>query len=382
MLTRAGAGVLAGSVVLYAVAWVLGWPVLAAVAVAGLAAVVLGIGWILRPTDLQVERRLDDDRVARGDIVTMRLTVSNRARWTSPRTVSTDTVGRQRIAVALPRLHPRQSEVVTVTFPAARRGVFTVGPLRVGRSDPFGLVRRSRSHGGTSTLWVHPVTHPLPLLPTRRSPSLEGPMADTVPSGSITFHALREYVLGDDLRHIHWRSSAKLGTLMVRQHVDTSQPDTTVVLDTSPAAYDPAGFEEAVDAAASVLASVAYAGFPAQLITTGGTQAGDTSRAVAPAVFLDALAAVVPEASGSLALAIDRLSRRRGSGTLVVVSGAVDAADRARVAGLRSRYDRVLLIGMTKGITPEISRRSPGMIELRAGEANALADSWVRAGAA
>lgn len=369
---------LVASIALYAVGWALGWPVLIAVAVAGLLALALGTLWLVRRPDLTVDRRLDQVRVARGDDVTVRLTLDNRSRWTSPRLLADDTVGRQRIAVSIPRLRPHQRDTVTVTFPAARRGVFTVGPLRLVSSDPFGLLRRERPHGATDTLWVHPVVQPLALMPTERSPSLEGPMADTAPSGSITFHALREYVLGDDLRKIHWRSTARLGTLMVREHVDTSQPATTVVLDTNRTAHDPDGFEHAVDVAASVLANVALHGFPARFLTTGDLELGDGTKVLPPTAFLDALAAVERSDGRSLAALTDRLGRQRNIGTLVVVTGRADPVLQGRVAGLRSRFERVVLAMVDPESDEEIAQRAPRVVELRAAEAISFADAWSR----
>ena len=53
----------------------------------------------------------------------------------------------------------------------------------------------------------------------------------------LAFHALREYVPGDDLRHVHWRSSARAGELLVRQYHDTRRNHATVVVDADPAAY-------------------------------------------------------------------------------------------------------------------------------------------------
>ena len=82
---------------------------------------------------------------------------------------------------------------------------------------------------------------------------LEGPSSDTSPQGNITFHRLRDYVAGDDLRLVHWRSSARAGKLVVKHNVDTSQPYSVVLLDLRPGRYTAESFESAVDVAASVL---------------------------------------------------------------------------------------------------------------------------------
>ena len=89
----------------------------------------------------------------------------------------------------------------------------------------------------------------------------------------MVFHTLREYVPGDDLRHVHWKSSARTGSLMVRQYVDTDIPELTVVLDVARTAYDPDGdgFEAACEAAASIIEAFHRQGFSVRLMTSGGT---------------------------------------------------------------------------------------------------------------
>ena len=140
------------------------------------------------------------------------------------------------------------------------------------RQDPFGLVRVEQVRGEVTTAFVHPPTVELDPLPASFERSLDGPTSDTAPQGNQAFHQLREYVPGDDRRMIHWRSSARTGTLMVRQHVDTSLPDLTVVLDTRAARWegDDDAFEVAVEIAASLVVTCARRGFPVRLLTTDG----------------------------------------------------------------------------------------------------------------
>ena len=96
--------------------------------------------------------------------------------------------------------------------PAYRRGVLTVGPARVRRTDPLGLYART-------TAWTTAGRAPGPASDggaggRSRSGStqdLDGAPSDQVSMSDLAFHALREYVRGDDLRHVHWRSSARAG---------------------------------------------------------------------------------------------------------------------------------------------------------------------------
>ena len=121
------------------------------------------------------------------------------------------------------RSRPRSTEAV-YTLPTARRGVVTVGPALIVKSDLLDLMRREIVQTGTQTLWVHPRVAALRPLPVGFAKDLEGPTSDASPAGDVAFHALREYELGDDHRHIHWMSTARTGTLMVRHYVDNRRP--------------------------------------------------------------------------------------------------------------------------------------------------------------
>ena len=92
-------------------------------------------------------------------------------------------------------------------------------------------------------------------LPSGFAKDLEGPTSDASPAGDIAFHALRPYQLGDDRRHIHWMSTARTGTLMVRHYVDNRRPTLGVLLDDAIAPYDDDMFEVAVEIATSLLVS-------------------------------------------------------------------------------------------------------------------------------
>ncbi|MEO3869282.1 DUF58 domain-containing protein [Nonomuraea sp. B12E4] len=229
-------------------------------ATGGLLALAAALAWTAPKPRLDVHREVTPLKVPRGDAAVAVLNVSNLGRRGLSGLRAQDRIGTSEHTVDLPRL-PRGA-VRTVSYPllTARRGEIPVGPLRLVRADPFGLTRQVREYGLPATLLVRPRTVPLPVPPSGRAHHLEGPTSDNAPSGTVTFHTLREYVVGDDLRHVHWRSSARTGTLMVRQLIDASLPTTTVVLDTRGLT------EPAVDAAASVAVAAARAGFPVRVL--------------------------------------------------------------------------------------------------------------------
>lgn len=341
MLTPLGWGVAAASAVLYAAGALLGYPEPIALALGGVVAVVVALLWTLPRPRLTVARRVSPLRVARGDPASGVLEVTNTGHVRRAGMRAYDACGAGDIEVRLPVLRPGVARSVEYALPTGRRGEIPVGPLRLVRADPFGLARRVREYGDRQSLLVRPRTIRLPLLPSGRNHHLEGPTTDTAPAGTVTFHALREYVVGDDLRHIHWRSSARTGTLMVRQLVDASLPQTTVLIDTAPGAYHaPDDFELAVDAAASIAVGAARMNFPVRVLTSDGPLVETRGGAHDAETILDRLARLdghdVPHA------VLDVARRVRAGGSLVLVTGG--RGDVAGAGALRRAFDRVVCV--------------------------------------
>ncbi len=135
--------------------------------------------------------------------------------------------------LVLERLGAHQASSVAYTVRADVRGRYEVGPLVVRLTDPFGLCELTRSFPSVDRLTVIPQVVPLP------SVRLAGEYAGTGESRarSVAVHgeddaATREYRHGDDLRRVHWRSTARVGELMVRREEQPWESRATVVLDT------------------------------------------------------------------------------------------------------------------------------------------------------
>ncbi|MFC4051802.1 DUF58 domain-containing protein [Actinomadura syzygii] len=373
MLTPLGWGTAAGSVLLYAAGWWLGYPEPAMLAVAGLAAVGAAALWTLPRPKLDVRRDIAPAKVERGEPAVGVVHVTNRGR--AARGVSAhDAAGAESVAVDVPRLRPGGTRSVTYRLPTDRRGEIPVGPLRLVRADPLRLARRVREYGEPRVLLVRPKTVRLPLLPSGRAHHLEGPTSDRSPAGTATFHALREYVIGDELRHIHWKSSARTGTLMVRQLVDASLPTTTVVLEARPDAWaEPDDFELAVDAAASVAVGAAAANFPVRVLTGDGPLADTRGGPDDVEALLDRLTAVAPKEGPRSA--VDALRRVRAGGSLVVVASGT--AELGRIASVRSRFDRVVVLRVRPSGP---ASAPPGVHVIDLADLDGLAESWRRLG--
>ncbi len=200
-----------------------------------------------------VSLSLAHERVVAGTEVTGTLSVRNTARGIAlPGTVDLP-IGDGLIEVQVPLLRGDARHAEEVRIPTHRRGIITIGPAHSVRGDPLGALRREATWPQTHTLFVHPVTVALPPTSTGFVRDLEGNPSTLVVDADLSFHALREYVPGDAPRQIHWKSTAKTGTLMVRQYEESRRSRMVVVLATGEDEYaGEADFELAVSAAASV----------------------------------------------------------------------------------------------------------------------------------
>ncbi len=183
------------------------------------------------------------------------------------------------------------------------RGRFEIGPMSVRVSDPFGLVELGRTFRTTVPLVVTPRTVPLPQIPLGGAWTGSG---DNRPrafaTGSAEDVTVREYRRGDDLRRVHWRSSARLGELMVRREEQPWQSRATLVLDNRVTAHRGQGIasslEAAVSAAASIAVHLTHRGFAVRLVTASGEESGSSWHVrgadLNTGPLLEALAVVQP----------------------------------------------------------------------------------------
>jgi uncharacterized protein (DUF58 family) len=190
-----------------------------------------------------------------------------------------------------------------IPVPTHRRGPVSLGPWVLERVDPWGLMRRRVGEVEGVALLVVPRVRPVSLAAL---PSALADFGGSAEMGTTTFATLR---------HVHWRSSAKTGKLMMRQYVDVTRPRITLVLVAEERAYTAADeFEEAVDFIASLAAVASSSGLDVEVVTTSGERAshgGGRSTAV-----LDLLALVERGASG-----VDARLLRANRATTIVVRG-------------------------------------------------------------
>jgi uncharacterized protein (DUF58 family) len=245
--------------------------------------------------------------------------------------------GRPRFTVGW--IGPGQHRTVRYPVRSDARGRYRLGPLRLRLADPFGLVELTRSFSSVDRLTVVPAVHALP--PVRLGGAWESGGESVSRSAAIRGDddaATREYRNGDDLRKVHWRSTARVGKLMVRREERPWQSRATLLLDCRTTAHRGDGpgssFEWAVSAAASIGVNAARRGFSVHLLTDSGPAAGGADLS-AEGVLLDHLAEVGQSRNGGLEAATAPLRGAEGLGTLVAVLGVLDAEQAALLAATR-----------------------------------------------
>jgi hypothetical protein len=231
----------------------LGWVELLAIAVVCLTAFVIAIGFAIGRSAFRVSLDLALTRVVVGERAVGRITIANPGtRSTLPARIELP-VGSSFAAFHLPRLAPGAEHDDLFGIPTSRRSVIGVGPVRSVRGDPLGLMRREVRWTDPVELYVHPRTVSLEGSSSGFLKDLEGVASSDLSNDDVSFHALREYVPGDDRRYIHWRTSARTGTLMVRQFEETRRSHLALALSTSSSDYvDDDEFELAVSACGSL----------------------------------------------------------------------------------------------------------------------------------
>ena len=346
MLTRTGWLAAAGAAGLLLVGRLIGVDeaFVAGVTIAVLV-VLAALGVALVRIRLDVARELHPARVHAGASSSVDLEVRNRGRRRTPVLTLVDRVSGTRgahLAVA-----PLEREAVTgasYELPTEHRGLLEVGPLEVLVTDPFGLAQARVQVSGVTTLTVYPAVDEVAPVPmsSGTDPHAGRDQRSNLSPGGEEFFALREYVVGDDLRRVHWASTARRDHLLVRQDELPWQGRATIFLDTR-AGYRPAeAIEPAVRAAASLVHAGRRRNQQLRLVTADGGDSGFAGSHAQVEAIMERLAVVGATDHHDLGAAIDRLGRNAG-GTLVLLMPAdVAPDDLARLRRLQARYGRVI----------------------------------------
>jgi uncharacterized protein (DUF58 family) len=331
--------------------------------VVGLAALLLVLGaaaWLRfqSPPQLAVSRRVHPDRLHVGSEGRIDLLVENLGSRPTPLLAATDWFdeGRRAARFLVPPLAAGATARAAYRIPTRRRGRYRVGPIAIGVTDPFGMARRNEPSADEAELVVRPRVHDIvaPVaVGSRISADHEATAARAVVSDlGDEFVTLREYEVGDDLRRVHWRSTARTGDLMIRQDEARWRSRAAVVLDVQPGAHDAASFEVAVEAAASVTARLARLRRRVELVTSAGEllgTGGDPRHDV-----VDALATVGPDDRDRLVTVFEQLRAHRRIDLVVAVLGRVTPAT-VRALGTFGGIGVVVVLTQPAVLAPQAS---------------------------
>lgn len=375
-MTSAGRGTLVAGILLVAIGVVVGYPTIAAMGTTLVAAVLVALIMVGRPPEMSSTRVVRPDRVTAGEASTTELTITNNGRRTNAAAQGRERVGAGHILVDIPSLEPGESVVIANEILTDRRGIFEVGPLTVRRGDPVGLARRGDVRSDRTRLVVHPEVHDIAPFPAGLRRDLEGLPSGEAAEGGVTFSNLREYVPGDDLRLVHWRSSARVGQLMVRHNVDVHRPRTTVILDVTARLYDERSFEDAVRIAASIIVSAMSRRFPFTLRTSDGQVIDDRSSRLA---VMDLLAGVRTSDDEGLSLGAAAVAASNDPAGLscAVVTGRAGVDALRSLGPIRSRFDQLTMI-RTGSDQRSAVHELAGAVLMNVGTSADFAHAWNR----
>lgn len=364
MLTARGVALIG----LAAVAWMLGrfLGVDELYVVSGTSAVLVVLAIVstrLSSTRIAVRRRTAARYAHQGERIPIELAMRNDGRLPAslllvedrrpPAIVADGTDDDARVVVQ--GLRPRQMANLEWHAVGRRRGRYTIGPVRIRLRDPFGLAERSRRYRGTDEIVVFPAIERLSTVGTRGiRHGMDSSASRRVFHRGDEFHTMRTYVVGDDLRLVHWPSTAHRGTLMVRQHELPWQAGAVVYLDARAYLHRGTGrastFERSVSAAASVLVHLQQQRYDVRLVTDDGPRTpADGGSQLETA--MTRLAELRPVSDHSPLPAL-RTVEQMGNGVLVAVlrppPDGLDLADHVEVRALqqagRSYAGRIALV--------------------------------------
>ena len=228
---------------------------------------------LAHPSRLSFSRRVSSEMVAVSEPVEVTLEVANLARLPSPTVrVGEQVSGAGGMRFSLAPVPGGSTAVTTYRLQPARRGVLEIGPTVFSDIDGLGLAQRRHIFQSTRVI-VHPPIETLvsPRLPVGGALSLPSDYRRrSLGLASEEFDVLRPYVEGDDLRHIHWRSTARLDEFMVRRFQPARPGRLTVIIDTRPPGDLSTVQDRTTSVAASVACAVLRSGDEAQILTTDG----------------------------------------------------------------------------------------------------------------
>jgi len=365
---------------------------------AGLAVAALAQVALARPR-LVAAREVRPARVHAGSEARVELFVRNRAGRRSPVLALQDPFtragphrddpeGGRAARFLVPPIAPGGVSRAAYRLPTTRRGIYTVGPLTLTAADAFGLAGVAKTIATGERVIVYPrVDHVVPPpLAQGHEPYSSTHRPNAVAAAGDDFYALRPYQVGDDLRRVHWRATARYDDLMIRRDELPWQGRATVVLDVRRRVHTPESFEVAVSAVASVLTACWRRRSQVRLVATDGTDSGFATGAGELEAIMEFLAGVAPDRHDRLTGVLGRLRSASSGGALVAVTAGALASDLAAMAQAGRHYGTaaIVLVDLAPAVQPPTAVQPPppvaGVVHVT--RDRPFADAWNRAMAA
>lgn len=253
VVTPLGWATIALTLVTASIGLVAKWQEMRAIALFLAVLLALSSLWLFSRPAWNVERTLLEHRITVGDRVLVHVKITNAAARPAPPTMMRMSVGTRTVSLLVPTLGPGASHEEGFVLPTHRRSIVTLGPVCSVVGDPLGLLRIEKSWTDSLDVYIQPRTIRLNALLKGFIKDIEGHITRDLSSSDVSFHAIRDYSVGDDRRNIHWRSTAHSGSLMVRQFEETRRASLVVILSCLPWDYTTAeDFETAVSVACSL----------------------------------------------------------------------------------------------------------------------------------
>ena len=270
---RAAGWVLLAAVVLVGIGGaVLRWQELRLLAIAGGLLLLIALAFTIGRASFRVDLGVVENRVVVGEPASGHFLVTNVAgRRNLPARLDLP-IGSEIASFQIPSLAPGGGRMEEFAIPTEKRGVLKVGPAQSIQGDPFALTGRETNWTTEIEVFVHPRTVPLIGRQTGFIHDLEGHSSTRSSASDMSFQTLREYAPGDDRRQVHWRSSAHIGKLMVRQFEETLQSRVALGIDLAHPSYlGDEDFETAISVIGSLALQAVREQNPLSMFTNTGS---------------------------------------------------------------------------------------------------------------
>jgi len=325
--------------------------------------------------EITVNRRIEPDRVHEGEEARVELRIAARRLRRMARLTLVDPV--EKLGEATFEVgRSVDSGSARYQIRCRPRGVYQVGPTILSISDPLELANRRSELGPIDRLVVFPAVEELSGFPMARGrdPSMQASRPEFAQRGGEDFFTLREYLIGDDLRHVHWPSSAKQDELMIKQLETPWKARALIIFDTRKSAYENGQcFEQAVKGTASIVRHLAKSGFDAHL-WTGGSSVLDVTDYMR---VMETLALIEPESRRDIRSAASQLRQSGRGGALVLITGVADNQILEVHRALSREYRTTIVATATEtSSTSEIAFQRAGALTMTISPEGSWSSAW------